>query len=257
MPDRRRHRGPHPEDQHLFAPECHPALRLATLEYSWMLSRSYPADAALKLVGDHHGLTARQRMAVRRSACSDGSHANRARKHTDAGALVGRRMAIDGYNLLITIESALSGGVILIGRDGCARDLASIHGTYRKVEVTVPALTIAARALVDLGVGGATWLLDRPVSNSGRLRALMEETFARVLADRPRDRPGLSTSETPRPSWAIELVARPDDELCRCTDVVVTSDSLILDHCAEWTNLAATIIERWIPRAWIVDMSAI
>ena len=50
--------------------------------------------------------------------------------------LAGQELWIDGFNLLILIESALAGGIILIGRDGCCRDLAGLHGTYRDVAET-------------------------------------------------------------------------------------------------------------------------
>ena len=47
---------------------------------------------------------------------------------------------MDGFNVLTSIEAALAGGVILAGRDGCYRDMASMHGSYRKVEETRPAI---------------------------------------------------------------------------------------------------------------------
>src|ERR671939_1175079 len=72
-PDRRQHRGAHPADQVMFTPERMPTLRTATAELSWLLSRAYAVRAALKLVGDRHGLTERQRLAVARAACSDTS----------------------------------------------------------------------------------------------------------------------------------------------------------------------------------------
>lgn len=50
------------------------------------------------------------------------------------------RLALDGFNVLLTIEAALSGGVVLLRRDGCLRDIASVHGTYRQVDGTVPAI---------------------------------------------------------------------------------------------------------------------
>jgi hypothetical protein len=67
---------------------------------------------------------------------------------------------------LITIEAAMSGGLIFVGRDGCCRDLASIHGTYRKVTETIPAVKLIGRFLQKVGVTEAVWLLDSPVSNS-------------------------------------------------------------------------------------------
>ena len=38
--------------------------------------------------------------------------------------------------MLTTIEAALAGGVILAARDGAYRDMASMHGSYRKVAET-------------------------------------------------------------------------------------------------------------------------
>ena len=58
MPDRRKHRGPHPEDGPLFAPANWPDLRCAVSHLSWLLTRAYAWESALKLVGDHFRLTA-------------------------------------------------------------------------------------------------------------------------------------------------------------------------------------------------------
>ena len=71
LPDSRKHRGPHPRDRDLFAPERVGALASATTELSWLLSRGYVNPSALKLVGDRHGLNQRQRAAVVRAACPD------------------------------------------------------------------------------------------------------------------------------------------------------------------------------------------
>jgi len=238
MPDRRKHRGAHPDDEHLFDERHHQALRIAVAEFSRLLTRGYAGNSALKLVGDRHNLTARQRTAVMRSACADQSLERREAAKISLEGCTGKRIAIDGYNLLITIESALSGGVILTGRDGCYRDLASVHGTYRKVEETVPALTLIVRHLTDAGLTELDWLLDRPVSNSWRLKALIQET----LASSPL-------------RCNVDLVDNPDTVLAASGSPVVTSDSWILDRCGAWIDLAANIIDRHIPSAWKLDLS--
>ncbi|MDB5297887.1 MAG: hypothetical protein JWO31_3870, partial [Phycisphaerales bacterium] len=84
MPDTRSHRGPHPDDGRLFHPDRWPALRTAAAELSWLLSRGYGEVAALKVVGDRHALSARQRSAVRRAACTDDQLARRAAAAVDA-----------------------------------------------------------------------------------------------------------------------------------------------------------------------------
>ena len=140
VPDERKHCGPHPEDARLFAPPQASALRAAAADLSWLLSRGYRAESSLKLVGDRYALAARQRNAVSRCACSDQDAAARRSRQRDAAALAGRDLWLDGYNVLTTVEAALAGGVVLAARDGAYRDMASMHGSYRKVAETLPAL---------------------------------------------------------------------------------------------------------------------
>ena len=84
-------------------------------------------------------------------------------------AIVGRTVVIDGFNILTTIEAALGGAVVLKCRDTTCRDIAGIHGSYRKVAETLPALERLASVLEARG-RPCRWLFDRPVSNSGRIR---------------------------------------------------------------------------------------
>ena len=238
MPDKRSHRGAHPDDSRLFALEQVVAIRQAGVEYAWLLTRGYADKSALKLVGDRHRLDARQRMAVWRTACSDQSLESRKAREISLAECSGQTVGIDGYNVLITVESAISGGVVLIGRDGCCRDLAGIHGTYRKVEETVPAVELIAEHVVALGAERIDWYLDKPVSNSGRLKVLMADVLeARGWLNR----------------FNIELVDSPDRELAAYPGIAVTADGPVLDRCERWTNLVGDIISS-LPKAWIVDL---
>ncbi len=234
MPDTRKHRGPGPQDIHWFGPDARPALASAVSDLSWLLSRGYAEASSLKLVGDRYRLVERQRIAAYRSACSDEALAGRTSRRVDHRALRGRPLRIDGFNLILTLESALGGGVILGGRDGCFRDLASVHGTYRRVEETQPALELAARLLGEWGAGPCTWLLDAPVSNSGRLAAMIRAV---------------------NPDWSAEVVQNPDTLLSQPGDLVVSADSLILDRCGEWVNLARALVEAGVPGAFVTDLA--
>ena len=237
MPDTRTHRGPHPDDARLFGPEARPALREAAGDLSWLLSRGYVNPSALKLVGDRYRLTARQRTAVERSTCSDADRARREAHRVDAREVEGRPLRLDGYNVLTTIEAALAGGVILAGRDGAYRDMASMHGSYRKVAETRPALELLGEVIAAMGVSECLWYLDRPVSNSGRLKKIIED----LAAERGW-------------SWSVELVPDPDALLAETDQVVATADSAILDRCHAWCNLARETIARHVPEADVVEL---
>jgi len=206
---------------------------MAAADLSWLLSRGYAEPSSLKLVGDRHRLVERQRTAVLRCAAADAAVAGRRERRLGLDAARGGPVRIDGFNLILTLESALGGGVVLGGRDGCFRDLASVHGTYRKVEETRPALELATRRLAAWGVGPRTWLLDAPVSNSGRLAAMIREID---------------------PEARAEVVADPDPLLVLPGPPVATADSGVLDRCGPWINLARLLVEAEVPGAFLVDL---
>ena len=237
-PDKRRHRGAHPEDARLFADEVLPALRVATAELSWLLGRGYQPKSALKLVGDRHSLRERQRLAVSRAACSDESRERRRASRLEARGVEGEGLIVDGFNLVITLEAALSGGVLILCRDGCVRDLSSVHGSYRAVEETERAVRLAGEVLDGLRPASALWLLDSPVSNSGR------------LAERVRRTAG----ERGWP-WTVEVAFNPDRTIVNSGRVAVTSDSNVLDGVARWLNLSRLLVEGHVARPWLIDLN--
>ena len=237
-PDKRRHRGAHPSDERLFAPENLDALRTAVSELSWLLGRGYQSKSALKLVGDRHNLRDRQRLAVARAACSDEARAARLARETGASKVEGAELIVDGFNLIITLEAALGGGVLVMCRDRCLRDLSSVHGSYRTVEETERALTLAGEALATLRPASVQWLFDSPVSNSGRLAGRV-----RALAD---------AHGWP---WEVRTEFNPDRAIVNSQSIAVTSDSNVLDGVTLWLNLSRLIIQRHIPHAWLIDLS--
>lgn len=236
MPDRRQHRGPNPRDSALFAPERLPALRAAARDYGWLLSRGYATDSALALVGNRYDLVARQRVAVARVSCSDDALARRASRRLSSGELSGRRLHVDGFNVCITLEVALSGGVLLLGREGATRDLASVHGTYRRVSETPHALELLVAALETLRPGSVTWFFDRPVSNSGALAGLLRaQLAARAL------------------SWPVELTTHVDERVAEPGVVALSADSGVLDTAEHWFDLAGSV-SAGLASAWRVAL---
>ena len=232
------HRGAAPQDERLFASNQLPRLRQAVHDLCWLLDHGYATPSAVELVGNRYTLTSRQRLAITRCVCSAEAARARAQKHVAPETLRGQELWLDGYNILTLIESALAGGVILLGRDGCCRDIAGVHRRYRKVEETLPALRLIGEFTSKWGITECRWWLDQPVSNSGRLRALIPDLAAQF-------------------GWnmSAELAFSPDAVLARTDHVIVTSDSAILDRCQRWVNLARLLITQDIPQARIVDLS--
>jgi hypothetical protein len=238
-PDMRKHRGAHPADRALFAADQLPKLQSAVSDLSWLLTRSYSMKGAVKLVGDRFGLNERQRLAMSRAACSDQSKSQRAIAHAPFAAVKEQNFIIDGFNLIITIEAALSGGLLMRCRDGCIRDLSSIHGSYRSVEETEAAILLIGESLSALSTASVLWMLDKPISNSGRLA----QRIRRLAAQRGW-------------IWSVELAFNPDREIAGSNRVVISSDGPLLDQVQHWTNLAQDIIEKDIADPWLIDLKS-
>jgi len=232
------HRGLAPQDERLFTARQLPALRAAAADLCWLLDRGYASRSAVELVGNRHNLTCRQRMAVSRHACAHEDVQHRQKLRVEPGRLQDQELWLDGYNVLTVLESALAGGIVLLCRDGCCRDIAGIHRRYRKVNETLPVLRLVGETAAALGASRCRWWLDQPVSNSGRLKALILETAAAA-------------------GWnmAVELTFSPDHVLSHTGEIIAISDGIVLDHCQRWVNLARLIIADHLPQARLLDLS--
>lgn len=237
MPQRQNHRGAHPEDARLFAPEQVEKLRVACEEAAYLLGRGYAPTSVLDVVGRRHQLEARQRLALQRSMCSEEQRAQRAARRLGPEGARGRVLEIDGFNLIIGLEVALSRGLLLRGSDGALRDLAGLRGSYHTVEETETALELLGALFAELGPAQARFFLDAPVSNSGRLRGRILEHAG---------------------GWScpalVELVPNPDRELAG-RELVVSGDALVLDTAVSWLNLLEHAIATRVPAAWVVDLT--
>lgn len=231
-------RGYDPSDEICFSETSVKLLRRALDEIVWLLERGYRIKPVVELVGGHYQLTARQRMALQRGAATHEQGLHRAGIMLPMVEVRQTPLNIDGFNLIILLEVALSGSPLILGRDGVLRDLAGLRGTYGIVDKTQLALELVGRALGTLGVPSAKFILDEPVSNSGRLGQLISTEGA---------------------AWGIPvevLLAKNADAALSGAAGVVTGDSVILDKCSSWFNLGRWIVEEWIPGAWVVNLES-
>lgn len=233
-----RHRGVHLNDRALFSGEQLLRLRDAVYEFCWLLDRGYTRHSVIQLVGDHHQLVKRQRLAISRAACSNTSRALRQTTCLRIEQIKDRQLVIDGFNLIISVETAMAGGLLLRCCDDCIRDIAGIHGTYRLVHETRQAIELIGNVLETFSPASVLWLFDKPVSNSGRLAEMVRD-IAKVH----------------HWNWQAELIGNPDQAIRNSCKVAVTSDSAILDGGVLWLNLGAYLITNHFQESWLIDFS--
>ena len=230
-------RGFDPDDRQLFGGDSLARLQEAQNDLQWLLDRGYAKAGALDLVSRHYQLTVRQSMAIRRCTDPASQYQVRRDKQLDESKFRGLPILLDGFNLIILLEVALSQSPIFLGRDGAYRDMAGLRGSYHLIPQTDLAIDLILSQINRCSASAARFFLDAPVSNSGQLKS-------RIL-DRAR------TFKTP---VEVDLVHNADTALAGQANIA-TGDSIVLDRCHSWVNLARSIIENQIPDAWVIDLS--
>ena len=218
-------RGYMPSDDKEFIDQIE-KLREAGEELYYLINRGYQIKPASTFVGNHHLLSERQRLALVRSISPKGSIEERVAK--EVHELKDSIVYIDTFNTVITLEIAFSGSTLLSCMDGTIRDLAGLRGTYRIIDKTDLAVEAIRKVLEAEGVKEAHFLIDAPISNSGRLSSKIEDMFEKS------------------PVEAVCEVINDVDKNLYDRERVITSDAIILDNCRSWYNLTGKAIQTEI-----------
>lgn len=211
-------------------------LREAQKDIFMLINRNYPIKNASTFVGNHYLLSERQRLALVRATSSRLAIEERKKKEIK-NSLDGKTVYIDGFNIIITLEVALSKSTLMKCMDGTVRDLAGLRGTYKLIDKTDSAINLIGIKLEQLGVCKAVIYLDEPVSNSGNLKIRILELLNKYDY-----------------SIEVRLVRNADKELEDCENVI-SSDAVVLDKSISWFNLAERIIRDDINECEYIDFS--
>ncbi len=199
----------------------------AYCSYKYLRERGFPEKASIKLIGDRYRLTRAQRNCLFRGVIDAKTAGRRSAKTVQPPGIAGRRLALDWYNVLITVESYLKGLTILLADDGVLRDSTAAHGSYRKGPVTEKALSAILEGVGALAPASVDVFLDSPIAFSGE----MAEQLRLRLA-------GL-----PFPSL-VSLDRSADFALKSYDGIVASSDSVIIDRAHAVFDLPRFVLAR-------------
>ena len=200
-------------DKRFFSSKELTKLKKAKEEVEYLIDRDYKLDPVVTFVSNRYQFSNRQRDCIKRVVCTSKSKEK----------INQEIIYIDGFNLLITIEVALSKGTLIVGSDGNIRDLAGLRGTYKIIDKTIEALELIGRCLDDNNCKKAIFYLDSPVSNSGSLKYEILEASKK---------------------WNTEV-----------EDKVFSIDAVIIDKCMIYFNLSREIIEKYIYDNNLIDLN--
>lgn len=148
----------------------------AAADYRFLLNRSYPQKATIKLVGDRYQLSGQERSLLYRGV-SDRTSAGlrRSKIVQDAGH---DPLFIDGYNILFTIGNYLAGRPVYVSDDGIVRDTGELRGRFGNKKIFERTLELVGEFMMAHQANEFHFFLDEPVSNSGRLASRLTSFMA-------------------------------------------------------------------------------
>ncbi|WP_135606203.1 DUF434 domain-containing protein [Methanococcoides sp. NM1] len=197
------------------------------MDIRYLLSRGYTRKSAVTFVSNHYRLTEQERHILTRLVVSPEIADNRSKKKLGCSQLKGCDVFVDGYNVLITIETALKNEPIWFADDGFLRDTSGIFRNHKITDTTCMAVDEMLSTLSTLKVTSATILLDSQMSNSGKL--------AQFILKRSKDHTFKADARTSKHVDFDLKEAGPHA-------VIATADSIIVDA----VDKVVDITECWM-----------
>ncbi len=185
-------------------------------------------------------MTSDQRNLLHRGVFSEKDSRSRKKKKLPFGRVFGEKLAIDGYNVLITVEAGLCARPLIFGDDGFTRDISGLSGNFKQTETTKKALTLILDELKRCKPKRILFFFDAPISKSGE------------LAEEVRRR--LNEACLPGDAQAVKV---PEHLLIGFPGIVATSDTAVIDASEKVLDLAGHILKtrvkpksmiRWVRR---------
>ncbi|MHC1598012.1 MAG: DUF434 domain-containing protein [Candidatus Methanofastidiosia archaeon] len=201
------------------------SLHDAREELRYLLNKGYKKKVALDFVGNHYELTKTQRNLLTRTTYSDDESESTTKKNVRAEDVTGKSLAVDTYNVLITLESVVYGHP-LVCDDGVVRDDKGVFGKYILGDNTNKALSMLEEFFVKTRPLFVKFFIDKHVSHSGELACLIRNH-----------------------SWPVEMEIRlcdsPDHEIKESGMVAATADSAIIKYVDAFLDIPKYFLFLW------------
>jgi len=206
----------------------------AAEDLRYLLNRDYPRDASLQLIGNRYNLDRDHRHLLRRGVFPSSLAEVRRNKKVSLKEIRGKGLAIDGYNCIITLESALKGKAILLADDAFIRDIAGVSGGYKETAETREALQLIMDLLRSAAPQEVCFLFDSPISGSGELASLIRD----LMKER-----GIQGDAV-----AVKV---PERIMADYAGICASSDTAVIDHAEGVFDLAGHLITEQLHIACI------
>lgn len=203
------------------------SLERAADDIRYLLDRGFPQKSAVGFVCAHYRLDVKARYLLSRTVLAREVAEKRREKFLPCSKIESSRIAIDGYNIIIGMESILEKRAYL-SDDGVIRDIKGAFRSFKVSSTTEEAIGLILEFLKEMKPETVLFLLDAQISKSG------------MLAERLRVKLGeAGLKGDARTSKNV------DYDLKHCKEIVASSDGVIIDDAKEVVNFLRCVVERF------------
>ncbi len=198
-----------------------------------ILRWGYPKFATIRFVADHSQLSAEERHILTRVIMPPDKVMTRIRKKITCNGIRDRDLLLDGYNVLLSVDSLLKNEPMWFCDDGYIRDTRYYFSKAKQAEDIEEALDAVLEFFSEAHPKSVTFLLDAQISRSGELAGFIRRKL------KEQGIPGdAHTSKTADFDLKTEG-GKPEKQL-----VVATSDGIVIDSVLQALDIPACLMEK-------------
>lgn len=198
-----------------------------------ILRWGYPKFATIRFVADHSQLSVEERHILTRVIMPPDKVVSRINKKVACKGIENRDILLDGYNVLLSVDSLLKNEPMWFCDDGYIRDTRYYFSKAKQAEDIEDALDSVLKFLSEAHSKSVIFLLDAQISRSGELAGFIR---------RKMKEEGISGEARTSKTADFELKAagkNPENNL-----IVASSDGIIIDSVLQVLDIPACLMEK-------------
>ena len=203
------------------------SMEFAAVDIRYLLDRGYPQKSAVGFVCAHYRLDVKARFLLSRTVISSEVSEKRKAKFLPCDKIEGNSIVIDGYNIIIGMESILEKKAYMCD-DGVIRDVKGAFRNFKVSSNTEEAVGHILEFLKEMKPENVVFLLDVQISKSGMLAKRLREKLGEA---------GLKGDA--RTSKHV------DYDLKHSEDIIASSDGVIIDEAERVVNFLRCLVESF------------
>ena len=198
-----------------------------------LLRWGYPKFATISFVATHSRLSVEERHILTRVIMPTDRIVSRINKKMTCTGIKDRDLLLDGYNVLLSVDSLLKKELMWFCDDGYIRDTRFYFSKAKQAEGIEESLDLVLIFLSEAHPKSAIFLLDAQISRSGELAGLIR---------RKMNEYGISGEA--RTSKTVDFELKAEGGNHEKSLIVATSDGIVIDSVLQVIDIPACLMDK-------------